>query len=134
MNPTPSIKFPPGRIVIAPAALMLLSAEDIQAALNAHVNGDWGDLGKQDREENDQALAKGRRLLSVYHTKEGTKFWVITEADRSVTNVFLREIRPSRNGEGVFKTRAKNLVRRLNKLTAKPATGVPALKLRFCVR
>jgi hypothetical protein len=134
MNSAPSIKFSPGRIVIAPAALMLLSAEDIQTALNAHVNGEWGDLGKQDREENDQALAKGRRLLSVYHTDDGTKFWIITESDRSVTNVFLREIRPSREVEGMFKTRARNLVRRLNKLTVKPATGEPAIKLRFCVR
>ena len=134
MNSALPIKFSPGRIVIAPAALMLLSAEDIQTALNAHVNGEWGDLGKQDREENDQALAKDRRLLSVYHTATGTKFWIITESDRSVTNVYLREIHPSRDVEGMFKTRARNLVRRLNKLTAKPATGEQGIKLRFCVR
>ena len=85
------IKFFPGKIMIAPAALKLLSAEDIQRALNAHVNGDWGDLGKEDCEENNQALERGRRILSVYHNSIGIIFWIITEADRSVTNVFLRE-------------------------------------------
>ena len=77
--------------MIAPAALKLLSAEDIRQALNAHVNGDWGDLGKEDCEENNQALERGRRILSVYHNSIGIIFWIITEADRSVTNVFLRE-------------------------------------------
>jgi hypothetical protein len=85
------IKFFPGKIMIAPAALKLLSAEDIRQALNAHVNGDWGDLGKEDCEENNQALERGRRIVSVYHNSIGIIFWIITEADRSVTNVFLRE-------------------------------------------
>ena len=113
---------------------MLLSAEDIRVALEAHVSGMWGDLGKQDCEENDRALAQGRRLLSVYHTSNGTKFWIITEPDRSVTKVFLRETQPDRNGGGIVKRRAKDLVRRLNKLTTKPAAGAHAIKLRFCVR
>jgi len=128
------IKFFPGKILISPAALKLLSAEDIRQALEAHVNGDWGDLGREDCEENNQALERGRRILSVYHNSDGIKFWIITEADRSVTNVFLREIRPDPVVEGIVRRRAKDLVRRLNKLTTKPVAGSPGIKLRFCVR
>jgi len=113
---------------------MLLSAEDIRMALDAHVSGVWGDLGKQDCEENDRALEQGRRLLSVYHTGNGTKFWIITEADRSVTKVFLRETHLGRNVGSIVKRRAKVIVRRLNKLTLKPVAGPGAIKLRFCVR
>jgi hypothetical protein len=128
------IKFSPGKIIIPPAVLMLLSAEDIRMALDAHVSGVWGDLDKQDCDENDRALAQGRRLLSVYHTGNGTKFWIITEADRSVTKVFLRETQPGRNGEGIVKRRAKAIVRRLNKLATKPVAGPDTIKLRFCLR
>jgi hypothetical protein len=126
-------KFSPGKIVISPAALRLLSAEDIQGAIQAHVCGEWGDLGREDREENDRAVALGRRLLSVYHTPEGIKFWVITEADRTVTNIFLREPHPEHEAGRTFQTRAKNLVRRLNKIGHKPAVA-EGIKLRFCVR
>ena len=41
--------------------------------------------------ENDFALDKYLRIFSVYHSADGTKFWVITEADRSVTTVLLPE-------------------------------------------
>jgi hypothetical protein len=30
-------------------------------------------------------------LLSVYYTREGVKFWIITEADRSATTILLPE-------------------------------------------
>jgi hypothetical protein len=128
------IKFFPGKIMIAPAALKLLSAEDIRQALEAHVNGDWGDLGREDCEENNRALERGRRILSVYNNSNGTKFWIITEADRSVTNVFLRKIHPNHVVGGIVRRRAKDLVRRLNKLTTKSVAGSPGIKLRFCVR
>lgn len=133
MTSTAPAKFSPGKIVISPAALKLLSAEDIQGAMEAHVCGEWGDLGKEDRLENDRGLALGRRILSVYHTREGINFWIITEADRSVTNIFLRESHPDHEMGSIFRARAKNLVRRLNKLTPKPATR-EGMKLRFCVR
>lgn len=133
MTSSAPAKFSPGKIVISPAALKLLSAEDIQGAMEAHVCGQWGDLGREDCEENDRGVALGRRILSVYHTRAGLKFWIITEADRSVTNIYLREPHPDHEMEGLFQMRAKNLVRRLNKLTQKPAT-VEGIKLRFCVR
>ena len=31
----------------------------------------------------------GDRLLSVYQTQAGEKFWIITESDRSTTTVLL---------------------------------------------
>ena len=37
---------------------------------------------------NDLALEEGTRLLSVYWSGE-TKFWIITEADRSQTTILL---------------------------------------------
>jgi hypothetical protein len=45
--------------------------------------------GYEDAKENDLSVAEGYRILSAYRTAEGTKFWVITEADRSATTVLL---------------------------------------------
>lgn len=64
---------------------------EIMQALRRHARGDWGDLDDEDRAANEAALKHGARLLSAYHTKAGTKFWIITEADRSATTVLLPE-------------------------------------------
>ena len=52
---------------------------------------DWGDVCPQDKWANDRAVKGGERLLSVYHSKDGVKFWIITEWDRSATTVLLPE-------------------------------------------
>lgn len=78
-----------GSTVVTPAAQKALNADDVQASLARHIRGDWGDTHPQDALENDLALAKGGRLLSVYHDRKRTKFWVITEADRALTTVLL---------------------------------------------
>jgi hypothetical protein len=57
--------------------------------LNRHAVCDWGELNQDDRLANAQALKNGSRLLSAYHLKDGTKIWIITEADRSATTVLL---------------------------------------------
>ena len=46
-------------------------------------------VGAEDWEENQVALKEGFRLFSVYEAGDGTRFWIITEADRSVTTVLL---------------------------------------------
>lgn len=84
-------KFPLGRTVITRTALATLTTEDVQTALGRHVAGDWGDVDENDRRENELSLGQGFRLLSVYHGQNGTKFWIITEADRSATTVLLPE-------------------------------------------
>lgn len=41
--------------------------------------------------ENEFSLRRDLRLFSVYHGSNGTKFYVITEPDRSVTTILLPE-------------------------------------------
>lgn len=83
--------FPLGRTVITANALGKLLTDDVIEALNRHAAGDWGEVCPEDRQENELSLCKGFRLLSVYQSKAGEKFWVITEADRSVTTILLPE-------------------------------------------
>ena len=83
------VKFPPGQIVITTNALDTLKQRDVLPALRRHLQGDWGDVDAEDRKANDSALVHAARLLSVYHAADGTKFWIITEADRSATTVLL---------------------------------------------
>lgn len=82
-------KFPSGQILITASATEQLSESDVQQALHRHLAGDWGDCEPDDAAANDDALRHGERLLSVYHTAATVKFWIITEADRSVTTVLL---------------------------------------------
>jgi hypothetical protein len=84
-------RFRLGRVVITPGALNELSPEDVLCFLCRHLNGDWGDVCQEDQWANDLALEEGHRLLSSYRTESGTKFWVITEHDRSVTTFLLPE-------------------------------------------
>ncbi len=84
-------RFRIGRIVATPNALSRLTQEDILLAIGRHQAGHWGDVDEHDRQENELSLKQGFRLLSVYHSANGTKFWLITEADRSVTTVLLPE-------------------------------------------
>jgi hypothetical protein len=83
--------FPLGQIVATPNALGKLTQEDINAAIGQHASGDWGDVGEEDRKENEFSLTNELRIFSVYHSAAGVKFWIITEADRSATTVLLPE-------------------------------------------
>jgi hypothetical protein len=84
-------KFRLGRLCATPNAKDNIPNPEILAALVRHVGGDWGDVDEHDRKENELSLREGFRLFSVYRSAQGTKFWVITEADRSVTTVLLPE-------------------------------------------
>jgi DNA primase len=80
-----------GRLLSTPNALERIPNEEILAAIARHQSGDWGDLDEHDRAANERALRDGSRLFSVYHSLAGVKFYIITEADRSVTTVLLPE-------------------------------------------
>ena len=83
--------FPLGRLVATPNALKQIPKANIDQSLARHMSGDWGDVCKDDRLSNEHALQDGSRLFSVYHSTNGTKFWIITESDRSATTVLLPE-------------------------------------------
>ena len=83
--------FPLGRLVISTNAHEQLEPEDYVTALARHVRGDWGDLDEVDREMNERAIPLGGRLLSAYSDRNGRRFWIITEADRSATTILLPE-------------------------------------------
>lgn len=87
----PSPKFSLGQVVATPNALNQIPNDEILTALSRHVRGDWGTLDVEDLHSNERALQKGGRLFSAYHSSQKIKFWIITEADRSVTTVLLPE-------------------------------------------
>jgi hypothetical protein len=85
----PIALFRIGRIVATPTALAKLTQHDILKGIQRHQAGDWGELSEEDKRENTLSLEQGFRLLSAYRAKDGSTFWIITEADRSVTSVLL---------------------------------------------
>ena len=84
-------KFFPGVIAITPGALDAFkqTGDELQVFLDRHLRGDWGELDAHDRRVNEHALVNSLRLLSAYTLSDGTSFWIITEADRSVSTFLL---------------------------------------------
>ena len=82
-------RFLSGDVYSTPGAAKQISSNEMSRALVRHLSGDWGDLDQEDKSANDDALKRGGRLLSAYKTESGTKFWILTEADRSATTILL---------------------------------------------
>ncbi|MFZ4394589.1 MAG: hypothetical protein ACOYOU_03065 [Kiritimatiellia bacterium] len=83
--------FPLGQLVATPGALDAISraGQSPLEILLRHAANDWGEVGNEDWQANDEALGNGERLLSAYTLANGEKIWIITEHDRSVTTVLL---------------------------------------------
>ncbi len=89
----PEPRFPLGQTVATPGTLEALStnAQSPFEFLIRHGTGDWGDLDADDKERNEEALKDGSRIFSAYNLRDGTRIYVITEADRSATTILLPE-------------------------------------------
>lgn len=88
--------FEPGNFRMTPGFAQELDRtegrEQIWPFLRRHLTGDWGELDAEDKRVNDLAVKHGDRILSAYHfTTTNVKFYIITEADRSVTTFLLPE-------------------------------------------
>jgi hypothetical protein len=81
-------KFPLGEIVFTLNALNTVSEAEANEGLCRHASGDWGAVCQEDTYQNNRALEKGGRIFSAYGKGE-KRFWIITEADRSVTTILL---------------------------------------------
>ena len=61
--------------------------------LYRHHTGDWGELGEEDKQENQFSLEKDYRILSHYKFKDAEgadeRVYIITEWDRSATTILL---------------------------------------------
>ena len=90
---SPRVSFPLGQVVGTPGALEAVktTGEELIMFLVRHNRGDWGELDDGDKRMNDLAVQAGERILSAYHLSDGTKIWIITEADRSSTCILLPE-------------------------------------------
>lgn len=84
-------RFPTGRLMAGRDAMHRLGMDEMLAALYRHAQGDWGEVSQAEQRNNDHAVQHGLRIISAYHSKQGQKFWIITEADRSATTVLLPE-------------------------------------------
>ena len=88
---TISQHFPLGQLVITANAADELHPVDVRDAFHRHARGDWGELDPHDNAMNEEAIDEGGRLFSVYRDRYQTRFYIITEADRSATTCLLPE-------------------------------------------
>ena len=85
------LKLALGEVIVTHGAALKLPPEDITTAVQRHARADWGDIDFSDQQLNDLRLQEGGPVASIYTASNGLKFYVLTEADRSVTTVLLPE-------------------------------------------
>ena len=98
--------FQLGDIAITPGASLALAVEDAKhpilgtrerprstlgTILGRHVRGECDEQDEQDRQTKIIAIMLRDRIQSVYNLSDGTRIWIITESDRSVTTILLPE-------------------------------------------
>src|ERR1043166_6721986 len=89
-------KFSLGQVVATPGAVQALreAQQSPDHFLGLHAAGAWGDLDREDRAANEQAIAhEGEldcqaRVFSSYKTRLGGKIWLTREGERSVPPTF----------------------------------------------
>ena len=80
-----------GLLFVTRGVVEKIKPREVFQALARHEKCDWGSVCEEDQLANDEALIHDARILSVYRDSKQTKFWIITEADRSATTVLLPE-------------------------------------------
>lgn len=62
-------------------------SEEIGKCLKRYINCDWGEMEKEDKEMNNNAVKNNDdRIFAAYRTSKG-KVYIITEWDRSYTTI-----------------------------------------------
>lgn len=66
-----------------------IKIKDIFKALYQYLQGDWGDTDPSGKVANDKAVQEGQRILAVYTSSAGKRFWIMTDAHRTRTTIAL---------------------------------------------
>lgn len=89
--------FPLGRVVMTQGISMRMQDEQgyeawVRNCFDRYVRKDWGDLCKEDKQMNEDALAQGMRILGAYNypKNKSLSIYIITEWDRSYTTILLK--------------------------------------------
>lgn len=85
------MKFSLGQIVMTrPLAEAVEHNEQLKRevfnALDRYRLGEWGNLGEEDKQANEDAIEQGERILAKYETSS-EPIYIITEWDRSYTTL-----------------------------------------------
>lgn len=93
--PIDKMFFEHGKTVLTTGVIDFMSidwekAGFIYTILNSHLTGDFGDLCEEDIQTNIDAIQNGFRIISAYEYSKDYDFYIITEADRSVTTILLK--------------------------------------------
>jgi hypothetical protein len=93
MDDTNTTTFGLGVVVATPGALAAFEEafESPLGFLMRHASRDWGEIPPEDWEENEFSIKRELRILSAYTLRNGTRIYIITEADRSSTTILLPE-------------------------------------------
>jgi len=77
--------FPLGKVLVTPAAEERILDEDIRVAVQKHSAGCWGYVRSRRYQKNDQALLTHGPVHSEWRDRNGNRFTIRTEGDRSET-------------------------------------------------
>jgi hypothetical protein len=70
---------------------LVVDGFDLGHLLARYKRGEWGDTDQEDIDANNRAVMHDARIFSSYEVPESPdgRIWIITEHDRSSTNVIL---------------------------------------------
>lgn len=79
-----------GSLFITPNAFKVFTLDNFSTALERFIHSDWGNISDNDKKLNDIAVKNGNdMLMGCYSNDKGNEFYIKTEADRSVTTIYL---------------------------------------------
>jgi hypothetical protein len=86
-----TVKFKVGELVVTPtaAAAIAESGATLDALMQRHQSGDWGEISAAIRAVNERGLSDQFNLQSGYALPDGRKVVIVTNRDRSATMVHL---------------------------------------------
>lgn len=86
-----TVKFEVGELVVTPTAEAAIAENGttLDALMQRHQSGDWGDISTAIRAVNERGLADRFNIQSGYALPDGRKVVIVTNRDRSATMVHL---------------------------------------------